>query len=292
MSPVRLFGLTIDSEIPLPGLVSAPEGAAVDVTVRRAALRGQADLVIEEAGSFAVRGGSEILVDAPADMPESNVRLYLLGSAMGMLLHQRGLLPLHANAVSVDGKAIAVAGPSGAGKSTLAAWLHGQGHPLVGDDVVVVRPGGTGPVVHPGVPRLRLWGEALDHMGLARGGYERSYVDEGFDKWDVPVAGEGLAAEGLALGAIYVLEDGPEIAIAPLGGAAAVTALFDHTYRGEYVERAGGQALHFRSATALALAVPMFRLERPRDLSRLDRLGQALLAHARTQAARTGGDGR
>ncbi|WP_300974432.1 hypothetical protein [Sphingomonas sp. LHG3406-1] len=292
MSRVRLFGLTIDSEIPLPGLVPAPEGAPVDVTIRRAHLAGEADLVVEEAGAFAVRGGCEILVDAAEEMPERNVRLYLLGSAMGMLLHQRGLLPLHANAVALDGASIAVAGPSGAGKSTLAAWLTAHGQKLVGDDVVVVRHGMDGPIVHPGVPRLRLWGEALDHMGFERGGFERSYVDEGFDKWDVPVAGEALAAEGLPLAAIYVLEDGPEIAINRLSGAAAVAALFDHTYRGQYVARTGGQALHFRSATALALAVPVFRLRRPRDLSRLDLLGQSLLGHARAQVARTGGAAR
>ena len=35
MMLVRLFGLIIASELALPGLVPAPEGARIDVTIRR-----------------------------------------------------------------------------------------------------------------------------------------------------------------------------------------------------------------------------------------------------------------
>lgn len=157
MTLVRLFGLTIASEVPLPGLVLAPTGAAVDVTIRRGSLGAEADLVIPEAESFAVRDGCEIVVDAVAGVPDRNVRLFLLGSAMGLVLHQRGLFPLHANVVSLGGRAIAVAGASGAGKSTLAAWFSRQGLELVGDDVIALKPTSEGMLAVPGPPRVRLW---------------------------------------------------------------------------------------------------------------------------------------
>jgi hypothetical protein len=287
MSRVRLFGLTIESELALPGLLPADPHSPVDVTVRRADLSDKADLVIEDAGSFAVRGGREILVDAAEDTPARNVRLYLLGSAMGMLLHQRGLMPLHANAVVIDGKAVAVAGTSGAGKSTLAGWFHRQGHKLIGDDVIVIRPDEKEAIAFPGVPRLRLWGEALEGLGFERDGLDRSYIEDSFDKWDVPVDAAALASEGQPLGAIYILEDGPEIDILPLSGAAAVSALFDQTYRGAYVERAGSATDHWRAVTAIARAIPVFRLVRPRDLTRLAVLGETVLTHAKAQSART-----
>ena len=85
-----------------------------------AADAGDADLVIPEAGSFAVRGGREIIVDALPEVPDRNLRLFLLGSAMGLLLHQRGLLPLHANAVSLGGRTIAVAGSKRCTSSSVA----------------------------------------------------------------------------------------------------------------------------------------------------------------------------
>lgn len=289
---VRLFGLTLSSELPLPGLVEAPTGTSIDVTVRRGHLGAEADIVVPDVGSFDVRGGCEIIVDALHGVPERNVRLFLLGSAMGLLLHQRGLFPLHANAVVLDGRAIAVAGASGAGKSTLAAWFTRQGLQLVGDDVIVLRPSEKGMVALPGPPRVRLWREALDTFGLGSEGLEPSYVDEDFDKWDLPVALSDLASEELPLGGVYVLEDGPEIAVRRLGGAAAVTVLYDHTYRGGYVEQLGSAAAHWRTVTSLAASIPVFRLERPRDLSQLDALGRAVLDHARLEGARTAGGDR
>ena len=287
MTLVRLFGLTIDSELPLPELIAAPVDAKVDVTIRRGSLEADADLIIPEVGSFAVRGGREIIFDSLAGVPERNVRLYLLGSAMGLLLHQRGLFPLHANGVALDGSAIAVAGASGAGKSTLAAWFTRQGLTLVGDDVIALQPSPKGMLALPGPPRVRLWRDALDAFGLDSEGLEPSYVDPGYEKWDLEVAPTDLAAEQLPLGAIYVLEDGPEIAFSSVKGAAAAAMLFDHTYRGEYLERAGEAVGHWQAVTRLVSSVPVFSLQRPRDLSRLDALGHALLQHARDLRART-----
>jgi hypothetical protein len=231
------------------------------------------------------------VVDALAGVPERNVRLFLLGSAMGLLLHQRGLFPLHANAVALEGRAMAVAGASGAGKSTLAAWFTHQGLQLVGDDVIALKSSPQGMVALPGPPRIRLWRESLDAFGLRSDGLEPSYIEADFDKWDLPVAMSDHAKEELPLAGVYVVEDGPEVSIGRLGGAAASEALFDHTYRGAYVEQVGGAAVHWRAVTTLAASIPIFRLQRPRDLTQLDALGHAVLEHARRQVVQTSGDG-
>lgn len=288
MSRVRLFGLTIASEIPLPDLVPASENAAVDVTIRRGAVATEGALNIDEVARFAIHDGKEIIVDALPGVPERNVRLFLLGSALGLLLHQRGLFPLHANAVCVDGKAVAVAGETGAGKSTLAAWFSRQGLPLIGDDVIVLKPTPTGPIALPGPPRVRLWRQSLESFGLGSEGLEPSYTDAAYDKWDLLVPLTATATEEQPLAAIYVLEDGPEIAISRMGGAAAATALFEHTYRGAYVGEVGGSTNHWQAVAAVAAAVPVFRLARPRDLSQLQTLGRSVLRHAATEAVRIG----
>src|SRR5258708_9269606 len=81
---------------------------------------------------------------------------------MGAIFHQRGLLPLHANAIEVGGQAVAFVGPSGAGKSTLAAYFRDRGYRVLCDDVCVVSFGSDGePLAWPGIPRIKLSGRAL-----------------------------------------------------------------------------------------------------------------------------------
>src|SRR6202008_4886252 len=101
-----------------------------------------------------IRGGKEILVDqAPASSPR-DVAAYLLGTAFGVLCHQRGIIPLHASAVNVADGRVASAGESGAGKWTLVAALAVRGHQVIADDLFFLRLADTGDVkAWPGVNR-------------------------------------------------------------------------------------------------------------------------------------------
>lgn len=60
------------------------------------------------------------------------------GTVLSMLHGLRGGTMLHASAVDVDGRALAIAGRSGQGKSTLAALLCAAGAPLITDDVLAL----------------------------------------------------------------------------------------------------------------------------------------------------------
>ena len=238
---------------------------------------------------FRISGGDRVVVDPEPDVPDGNVRLYLLGSAFGALLHQRGLLPLHANAIEVDGKAVAFMGASGAGKSTLAAWFHDRGHRIAADDVCVVRFDADGPHVSPGLPRLRLWLEALEAMGREPSTYARSYAGaQNLEKFDVPVARETSAGADLQLGAVYLLGRGDRFAIRRLEGVEAAEAAYANTYRGQYIGAAKGYLSHWAACVQLVQSTPIYRLERPWGLDRLDNDCGRILQHVRSGALASG----
>jgi hypothetical protein len=292
-----LFGLVIESALSLPELRQVESPGPPDVTVdfgpvaeskslpRAAGLsRGAPGGVLEvpEVGRYGIAPGA-ITIDRAPSATERNLRLFLLGSAIGALLHQRGILPLHANAVDMGGFAVAFVGQSGAGKSTLAAAFHDAGHPLLSDDICVVTPAASGFEVQPGIPRVRLWRDAVERSGRDAETLDAAF--DGMDKYIVPTLATQAEAP-LPLGAIYILEngglengDGADFAIRPLGASAGLPALVHNTYRGAFVPILGDPQRHFQTCLTLARTVPVFALSRPWDVTRIGETVERIGAH-------------
>lgn len=300
-----LFGLRLRSSIALPELSAATPGPAPDIVIdhgdvpgeveadgRPHPVEGGAVLAFEGVARYAITGGSRIIVQPEPGADERNVRLFLLGSAMGMLLHQRGLLPLHANAVEIDGKAVAFMGPSGAGKSTLAAWFEGRGHGIIADDVCVVTFDHAGlPLATPGLPRFRLWRAAMTMLGKDHGAFERSFAgDEQYDKYDVPVPVGSAVDTALPLAAVYLLGTGETFSVERLTGVAAAETIFANTYRGAFVGMAKEPHDHWHACLRLITRSTVFRVDRRWDLERMDEQNEAIVAHARQLLASMRGD--
>jgi len=93
---------------------------------------------MQKSARYLVRAGREIIVQPADTATKRNVRCFLLGSALAALCHQRGIYPLHANAIQFGDRAFIFAGPSGAGKSTLAFYFNNQGCRVLSDDVCVI----------------------------------------------------------------------------------------------------------------------------------------------------------
>jgi hypothetical protein len=72
------------------------------------------------------------------DAHEGLAPILLGGSVLAYLSAGPGRLVLHAGAVEIDGRAVALVGASGAGKSTTVAHLCLAGTPLLTDDTLVV----------------------------------------------------------------------------------------------------------------------------------------------------------
>jgi hypothetical protein len=294
----RLFGLNLRSEIDLAGLAPVVESGATDVEIGYGGVppgehpfgySATADgtlLAVAKVGRYLIREGREIVIEPAAGASERNVRLFLLGSAIGALLHQRGLLPLHANAIDLGGRAVAFSGHSGAGKSTIAAWFHDHGYPILADDVCVIGFDQAGrALAHPGIPRLRLWREALEASGRDAGAYDRSFDD--LEKYDVPTA-TGAKLEPLPLAAIYLLrkagDEGGDATIDRLTGVDAVETLMSNTYRGGYLAMIGRTAEHLAACLRIVRAVPVFRAQRLWGFERFDEQAERLHDHARAQS--------
>lgn len=223
----------------------------------------EALLEVTNTARFWVRGGREIVVEPLAGASDRNVRLFLLGSALGVLCHQRGVLPLHANAVVSGGEAFAFSGPSGTGKSSLSAYFASTGREILCDDVCVVSFDEAGcPLAWPGLPRLKLWRDAATRLGYETGGLES--VIDGMDKFHLALPARQLAGP-VPLRGLYLLsraEHGAPEAPRRLGGREALEAIMANTYRASYLQPMGLAGRHFLQSSALANRIAVYAAPR------------------------------
>lgn len=282
-----LGGLTVDSGFPLPELPHCDFPGAPEVRIVRADVpetisggervmfeaRVTPDAVlldIPSVGRILAIGGREIRVDPAPDARPEDLRLFILGSAFGAIYLQRGLFPLHASVVVIRGQAVAFAGDPGMGKSTLAAWMNSQGHPVLTDDVCVIRPDGDhGPLAYPSIPRIKLWKDAISALELRRQGLQRDYSRA--DKYHLPPIGEVEGAAVPLRQIVFLAFSGDESApeLERIRPARAVSLLRDNTYRYQFVGAMGVTERHFMACTRIGAKVAMYRLHRPRRFSAL-----------------------
>lgn len=295
-------GLTVASDLALPGLIeTAPGSAPPDVRIAQ----GEVPLELPGAeqsgpywqmaqGRFLLRipgivrmlleAGSAIVWECEGETAPPDAAIFISGSGFGLLMHQHGRCILHASAIAVGSKAVLFCGPSGAGKSTLAAALAARGLRHVADDQCVLSGLGQGEVlVHPDGRAHKLWEQAIGHLDLAtRSGPP---VRRELRKFYVEPARASSAPVPLA--AVYVLGEarapelvsGRRIALERLNLADAALAVRYNAYRPAMVERLGQSGLYLQAAAGAMQAGGVFRLTRPMAFDAMDEVLDTLTIH-------------
>jgi HPr Serine kinase C-terminal domain len=234
--------------------------------------RGTCLLRIENVAAYLVSPGGVVVSPWPGAM-EAEIRVFLLGSVFGFLCHQRGLFPLHASCVAINGKAAAFCGPSGAGKSTTALQLTLRGHRLLADDVCVIDAhAADGPYVLPAFPRLKLWEDSLAAVDISRDGLERDRLGQQ-DKYHY-LHGDAFSSAPIALGGIFLLRtagpDVPEGTVKLSRPAEKIAALSDEVFRLQAGSALGRMPSLFAAQAIVAGSTPIWRLSRRFDLSQMN----------------------
>jgi hypothetical protein len=303
----RLYGLLVETDLPIPGLAAVDEGGAPDLRVwmgrvpenvfpprggeepwyvsPRTTLAEEPTVVVHrlDGGAFRLRyadgcayhvdaAGTRVACTWPAHFTMEDAATYLLGPVMGLVLRLRGVPSLHASAVAVDGVAVALVGAAGTGKSSTAAAMAARGHALVTDDVLALRVDGDGIAAQPAYPHVRLWPDIVP--ALLGPGAELPPLTPNWDKRGLRLD-EAFHPHPLPLGAVYVLsgrEAGPNAPrLEPMSAMDAALALVSNGYVGWFPDRAA-QARELEVLGRAARAVPVAWAVPSTDPARLGEL--------------------
>jgi len=301
-STYTVFGLTIRSNVPIPGL--APLGTfshAADLGIHlggspygECAIPASSEELTyvssytDETGNPALRiwktpdgvylhvvyyDGIEFWLDRKgktlwAVWPEtstlSDALSYLLGPVLGLLLRLRGVTCLHASSVALEYCSVVFVGSEGTGKSTTAAAFARQGYGVISDDVAALAES----------PHVCLWPDSVEKLYGSSEALPR--LTPGSEKRRLALGDQGTRFENrlLPLGAIYVLGDrrpDPAPYAEGVRPKAGLLSLVADTFANKILDREM-RAREFAVLGRLVAAVPIRRIHPHKDASRLEEL--------------------
>lgn len=217
-----------------------------------------------------VSRGQEIVIDDCLRAESSwVVPLLVVGRLMAILVHQRGMLPLHASAVAIDGRVCAFVGKPGRGKSTIAAALNRRGHPVLADDMLAVGvDAGAEAVAYRSATHLKI---AEDIAAALDVDFRLlSEIHAGARKHALDATSLPASTAQLPLDRIYVLSDGDSHDVRQMHGGDCFRAIEQNAYVSRALLKLTHTAgEHFRRCAQLSRAGYAWRLQRPRSLGAL-----------------------
>ncbi|HEX9022748.1 MAG TPA: hypothetical protein VF799_02810 [Geobacteraceae bacterium] len=302
MGVYQICGLTVASEIDLPCAKPVDtQGADPDVTLRRGRVPSQLEkpissgpiweveegrmlLRIPKVARFLMTKGREVLFEPEKGSGDENLAIFLLGSALGGLLHQRGCFLIHGSAVAVNGAAAVFCGKSGSGKSTLAAALSLAGYPVITDDMCLVRFNGKGrPTLMPDGRSIKLWSDTI--KGLEMDPQRHEAIRPCISKYWVDPPASHLS-QPLPIGALYFIREkrAPFLTagISPMKTLDAMELLRDNAYRQRLVKVMNQEKAWFEDSIAIfRRGVRAYWLTIPRQFDALRECVEGLSDHWR-----------
>ncbi len=278
----QIYGLKVSSNFEIPEAMSIPTAEVVDVVIEEgtvpheelvAAKAGKlcrldteiAWFYLEQMGMFYVEKGRHIIVWKESDvLTDLSRNSYVTGTTFGLLLFQRGLVPIHSGAMVKNKKAVIVVGDSGAGKSTLCNHLQEEGFSFLSDDVSVVEKHGEHFVVQPAFPQQKLCKDAVLRKGYPL--EDLIYIDEYRDKYAIRLR-DGFEKEACPIAFLLelIVTDEKDLRIEEVTGLQKIGMLRHNIYRKEAWKEMGMSKEAQSTMMEIVNTVPMFRVFRPRE---------------------------
>lgn len=277
-----IHDLYINSEIEIPEIPYLSEGIEdkPDVAVRFGKLPEHLDeikssgvlfeisdghflLKLPKVGRYLAKNGMEIIIDPNPEASDDEIRLFLLGSVLGAILHQRGYLPLHGSSVRVKNEAVVIIGNSAAGKSTLAASLDKNGFPLISDDISSVSLNSSGEcIIHPGIPYIKLWKDVIEKL---HPGTDLNRVRPQIEKYKVPLSLNSARQKALPIKIIVLLSTKNEegFSVEEITGAKKLIVLRENIYRDQFLKGSDLLENHFKLLSQLSNQSKLYHITRP-----------------------------
>jgi hypothetical protein len=242
------------------------------------------ELSYSDGTRFVVDGtGTRVWGTFEPPLTPEDLATYFLGPVLGFLLRQRHITCLHASAVEIRSRAVALCGEAGLGKSTTAAALALRGAPVISEDILPLRLTKGSFHAVAGYPRVCLWPDAVAELLGATEALPK--LTPMWEKRYLPLDGKRakFSDQTRPLGMIYIFgvrsadESAPRIE--ELRPREALLELVRNTYMNWLLD-AKHRAVEFDELCKLVSHVPVRRIVAHRDAQKIGALCELIMKDA------------
>ena len=280
----RVYGVNIESKIEVPEFEVIDSNSDIDVKLSFGVVNEEIiDLItqgyrakyekqdmwfyIEDVAIFHIYNGDTVTIEPMGDKNNKMIKLYIMGSVMGMILLQRNMVAIHGGGIVIDGKGCIFTGQKGAGKSTITTALRKKGYKFIADDVCSINIGERNTINY-GFGYQKICEDAMEKLGYNLNDYEPFRGDLNVNKYIVPAFDE-FTKEEVPLEALFELTVGDvdEVKIEEVLGASKMNRLIENIFRIEMIRYSGGmEPAYFKKCLDIAKNTRMYRITRPKDV--------------------------
>jgi len=224
----------------------------------------EAVIHVANVASYKVSNGNRVEVYPCEQADPASIQLFLNGSALGAILHQRGVVPFHGSSFVWNQTGVMICGRSGAGKSSVTTAFCQQGARLINDDVTPVQIDSAGSMLVPIRTRMKLWDDTLNTLQLE--GVHKERIRPQLTKYYIDLPETCQSAQPLQY--LFVLDTHQKetVLTTELSGLEKFNALRMQIYRKVYLKGMPQTAQHYFSELfRLASNLRVIRLVRPKN---------------------------
>lgn len=234
-------------------------------------------LIVQNVAKYNVFNGNLINIEYSKNATSDEINLYLLGSCLGVILYQRGYLPIHASAIETNKGSVFFSGDSGMGKSTTLKAFLNKGYKMVSDDVVALEFDKNNEIIiYPSFPRTKIWQDAADKLNINTEKLNR--ISKNTDKYSLPIDLKMFSDSVLEPHIFYEINktDKSKVYIEEVIGIDKIKLLLKNTYRPQYLEYLNNKKEHFKQISKLAESIKVKKIYRPENIDSISELVQIL----------------
>jgi len=224
---------------------------------------------VRNVASYRVQNGDRVHVHPHENADIESIKLFLNGSVLGAVLHQKGILPFHGCSFEYNGQGIIISGLSGSGKSSVTTAFCQNGGRFINDDITPVQIGESVTTILPIKTKIKLWDDSLRSLNIKNDNLQR--IRPSMDKFYISLPEKMLTEQ--PLNHIFILAKHNEdiFKVNELSGMAKYNVLRNQIYRKSYLKGMPETSkAYFKQLCKLAQQIRITQVIRPQICSIYD----------------------